>query len=260
MAAGSIADPRIVQALASAIDSIGADEHVDRLVDLIASLVVHDRVTVVRYSVTEKPEFISHRNYSDAMIARYLETYYRFDPFYAQWREHQKPGVVRLAGAPREPYIAEFLGQSAISDEVGVLIADGPGWCLGIFLDRNLGRFSAADVRRLDSRFPVFAALHGLDLKTRQPDFRRTSQPPQQGEEPGRARAVAEAIDLWPELSLREREVVGMILAGHPTLGIARKLGLSPGTVKNHRRNIYSKLDITTERELFLRYIGVSNT
>ena len=61
--------------------------------------------------------------------------------------------------------------------------------------------------------------------------------------------------DLWPELSARERELVKLILAGHPTVSIARKLGITAGTAKNHRLHIYKKLDITTERELFLQYI-----
>ena len=31
-------------------------------------------------------------------------------------------------------------------------------------------------------------------------------------------------------------------------------MNITVGTVKNHRRRIYEKLDITTERELFLQY------
>lgn len=50
-----------------------------------------------------------------------------------------------------------------------------------------------------------------------------------------------------------ERELVQLILAGHPTANIAERLGITVGTVKNHRRRIYEKLDITTERELFLQ-------
>jgi DNA-binding CsgD family transcriptional regulator len=56
-------------------------------------------------------------------------------------------------------------------------------------------------------------------------------------------------------LTPRERQVVDLILAGHATVDIARRLGLSRGTVKNHRCRIYYKLDITTERELFLMYV-----
>lgn len=56
-------------------------------------------------------------------------------------------------------------------------------------------------------------------------------------------------------LTPREQDIVGLILDGYPTDLIAKKLGLSRGTVKNHRRRIYHKLDITTERELFRQYI-----
>ncbi len=56
-------------------------------------------------------------------------------------------------------------------------------------------------------------------------------------------------------LTPRERDIVKLILKGYPTLSIAGRLGLTRGTVKNHRRRIYGKLDITTERELFLMYI-----
>lgn len=246
----------VQQALAAAIEGVGSQAHVDRLVDLIASLVPHDLVTVVRYSVRERPEFVSHRNYSDAMVARYLDTYYPYDPFYRQWREQQKPGVVRLLAAAPAQYVAGFLAQSVITDELGVLLSDGPGWCLGIFLDRSHGRFSQADVLRLEQQFPVLAALHALDTRARQPSFRRTGQPPLPGETPTTPPMAATGDRLWPELSLREKDVVSLILAGHPTAGIATRLGLARGTVKNHRRNIYTKLDITTERELFLQYVA----
>src|SRR5262245_2950815 len=57
------------------------------------------------------------------------------------------------------------------------------------------------------------------------------------------------------ELTPREREIVVLVLEGHPSATIAQRLGIGRGTVKNHRRRLYDKLDITTERELFLRYL-----
>jgi len=57
-------------------------------------------------------------------------------------------------------------------------------------------------------------------------------------------------------LTPRERDIVRLTLEGHPTISIARKLKLAVGTVKNHRTRIFKKLDITTERELFLSVYG----
>lgn len=60
---------------------------------------------------------------------------------------------------------------------------------------------------------------------------------------------------IHPELSPREFEVIDLILHGHTTDSIAQALHLSRGTIKNYRRRLYAKLDISSERELFLAYI-----
>ena len=56
-------------------------------------------------------------------------------------------------------------------------------------------------------------------------------------------------------LSEREREIVGLVLQGHSTESIAGRLDISPGTVKIHRRNIYRKLGIGTQAELFASFL-----
>ena len=65
------------------------------------------------------------------------------------------------------------------------------------------------------------------------------------------------AVDafLRDELTPRERDIVGLVLLGYPTAKIAERLELSVHTVKNHKKRMYSKLDITTERELFLNFV-----
>lgn len=240
-------------ALAAAIGGAGTDAHIDRLIDVIGADIDHDLVTVTRYSATRTPQFVKHRRFSDAMVERYLASYYAFDPFYAWWRREQKPGIVPLKGLAddemkRGQYIAEFLARSEICDEVGILLADGRDWCLGIFLDRTSKPFRDSEIALLHERFPVFAALQQRDLASRQPDERRSRPGMQPLEEPH----IPDG--LWTELSGRERQLVQLVLAGHPSVTIARRLGITVGTVKNHRRRIYEKLDVTTERELFLQF------
>jgi DNA-binding CsgD family transcriptional regulator len=241
------------QTFAAAIAATGTDDHVDRLIDMIDAVVSPDLVTVTRYSATHRPQFVKHRGYSEAMVARYLETYYVFDPFYAHWRNGRQAGVVPLKGLAndrmkRGRYIAEFLAQSEICDEIGVLLEDGDDWCLGIFLDRSHQPFRDGEVDLLNERFSVFSALHALDTRTRRPIERRTV--------PAAAPANGPVIlpAQWPELSARELELVELVLKGHPTATIAARLGIAAGTVKNHRARIYEKLDITSERELFLHF------
>jgi DNA-binding CsgD family transcriptional regulator len=73
---------------------------------------------------------------------------------------------------------------------------------------------------------------------------------------PARAGQPTLPESLAQGLTRREQEIVQMILQGYPTHSIADRLGLSRGTVKNYRRRIYDKLDITTEREIFLCFIA----
>ncbi|MHA6645908.1 helix-turn-helix transcriptional regulator [Mesorhizobium sp. A623] len=248
---------KVWEPLAKAIAASGTQDHVDCLIDLIGADVPHDLVTVTRYSATKMPEFVKHRRFSDEMVRRYLNDYYVFDPFYAWWRRERRRGIVplkRLADdeVKRGRYIAEFLAQSEICDEVGILLEDGGDWCLGIFLDRSTKPFRDSEILTLNDRLPVFASLHALDIKARAPDFSRTTAPVGIGATPRKEPIIGDG--LWPELSQRERELVQLVLAGHPTVTVSSRLGITVGTVKNHRRRIYEKLDITTERELFLQF------
>ncbi len=52
-------------------------------------------------------------------------------------------------------------------------------------------------------------------------------------------------------LSERENEIAAMMLRGSTTEAIAEHIKISAATVKVHRRNIYSKLNISSQAELF---------
>lgn len=56
-------------------------------------------------------------------------------------------------------------------------------------------------------------------------------------------------------VSKREHEIICAILDGYPTKAIAGRLGCAPQTIKAHRKRIYRRLDITTEREIFLMFL-----
>ncbi|WP_293572787.1 LuxR C-terminal-related transcriptional regulator [Phaeobacter sp.] len=69
----------------------------------------------------------------------------------------------------------------------------------------------------------------------------------------------ADTFDIWADqirLTPRERDIVRLVLQGESSQRIAETLQRSPGTIKNHKRRIYSKLDITCERELILMYVA----
>ncbi|WOS66034.1 helix-turn-helix transcriptional regulator (plasmid) [Sinorhizobium fredii GR64] len=57
-------------------------------------------------------------------------------------------------------------------------------------------------------------------------------------------------------MSVRELEIVTLVLKGHSNQSIAAVLSLSPNTVKVHRRQIYAKLNISSQGELFHLFLA----
>jgi DNA-binding NarL/FixJ family response regulator len=57
----------------------------------------------------------------------------------------------------------------------------------------------------------------------------------------------------FPQLTERETEVLGLLAAGRDNAGVARRLGVSPKTVRNHVSNIITKLHVSDRSGAILR-------
>jgi DNA-binding NarL/FixJ family response regulator len=63
----------------------------------------------------------------------------------------------------------------------------------------------------------------------------------------------AARLPVFPELTDREREVLTLIAQGYNNAEIARKLSISPKTVRNHASNIFSKLQVVDRAQAIIR-------
>ena len=64
---------------------------------------------------------------------------------------------------------------------------------------------------------------------------------------------VAAPDAIFPELTSREREVLALIADGESNPTIARKLSLSPKTVRNHVSSIFTKLHVADRAQAIVR-------
>ena len=69
-----------------------------------------------------------------------------------------------------------------------------------------------------------------------------------------RHQADRTARERYAQLSPREQEVLGLIVAGLTNKEIARALDLSPRTVESHRANLFSKLKTESLAQLIRQY------
>jgi DNA-binding NarL/FixJ family response regulator len=60
-------------------------------------------------------------------------------------------------------------------------------------------------------------------------------------------------LPAFPELTEREREILGLIARGENNAAIAQRLSLSPKTIRNHVSNIFNKLQVADRAQAILR-------
>jgi two-component system, LuxR family, response regulator FixJ len=72
-----------------------------------------------------------------------------------------------------------------------------------------------------------------------------------------RLAAGREARERYAQLSEREREVLGLIVAGLTNKEIGRALALSPRTVETHRANLFAKLEAASLAQLIRQYASL---
>ena len=63
-----------------------------------------------------------------------------------------------------------------------------------------------------------------------------------------------QARERYAQLSEREREVLGLIVAGLTNKDIGRALTVSPRTVETHRANLFAKLGAESLAQLIRQY------
>jgi DNA-binding CsgD family transcriptional regulator len=245
-------------ALAAVLRALGTPSLVEALVGLLRTIACADDVMAVRYRQGHAPELLhdlSTGPEAAANLATYLKGAYLLDPFYRAFADGLPSGCYRLQQlAPSAFRASEYyrlhFARTGIVDEVGYLLSSPGEGCLHLSLGvRGAGaRFSAAEHRRLIAYLPLFEEIVRRHVAV---DTMREEAPP------ALTQRLESALRLFGRdfLTERETEVIQLLLRGHSTRSIAERLGISPETVKLHRKHSYAKLDVSSQAELFHLFI-----
>jgi DNA-binding CsgD family transcriptional regulator len=145
--------------------SIGSREFHHELVDLFGASIRHDSCWIIRFSSTATPEVLFTNNVADEVVRTYSKSYSELDPFSDYWRNFERAGVTMLSQAKAQSkrtaaYSQVFLPQAHISDEMSIFLPTVGRDCFGLFLERENGQFSKADVERARLVFPALEGCH----------------------------------------------------------------------------------------------------
>jgi DNA-binding CsgD family transcriptional regulator len=187
----------------------------------------------------------------------YLKGPYLLDPFFKACERKVDSGLYRLRDiAPdrflQSEYYRSYYVRTGLAEEIcyTCYLLNDVAVVISLMRSGESQRFSAREFRLLESVVPIVSSLvqrHWRDA----PDWLEVnSTEPVPGDNPTVIENTVGAI-FGSRITPRETEVVAQVLEGHSSESIAKSLGISTGTVRIHRRNIYAKLDISSQQELF---------
>ena len=240
------------------VDGVGTPGFYTRVCKFLSHLTQWDARMVMRYSKSAKPDYLWAENLPEADIELYLLKFYRLDPFFAYWRAHDQPAVLRMSDTPlsrrrRSNYFRIFQRVTGFRDGLGIFLPTAQNDAIAICYECR-DRIPDSVVELCSRMLPALQSLQSLHVRLEKDPVSLAHAEAGQAEPPADVDHIAENF-LAGQLTPREREIVLMSLEGTSVPEIADQLGLSEGTVRNHRKRLYKKLGIFSERELLALYI-----
>ncbi len=251
-----------VTASAEVVSALETPRFPEALTDAMRVVVPFEFTVIFAYYRDSRPLDI-YDNFPDSkrkvMVDDYQEGPYLLDPFYLNSHDPATSRLVRLRDlAPDRFYQAEYFRnyyvQTGLAEEIGFIVDVGEGVSVVISGMRERKAFSAREFRDLQAIVPfveVCARRHWNGLLSNFSD-----RPLSEG--PRLSKLIEESFQRFGHnlLTPREGEIVEYTLKGYSAESTGNALGIATGTVRIHRRNIYGKLGVNSQGELFSNFIA----
>jgi DNA-binding CsgD family transcriptional regulator len=249
--------PKIAEMIEK-IDRPGFPACVSELLRTVAS---HTYTVIFGYLGTSRPIDLFD-DFPESRRKIFVEDYqsgpYLLDPFFLAATKPVPPGLYRMRDlAPDRFYQGEYFrsyyDRTGLAEEIGYFVDMPGGGTVVLSLMRDEKPFSNKDMQALEDVRPVVSACLSRHWSQLAMKFEEARNPSGTLPDSGIERSL-QSFGLGI-LTAREREIVEFTLKGHSPDATGRILGIAPGTVRIHRRNIYAKLQIRSQGELFSRFI-----
>ena len=246
-------------AVAAIISATDDQSTADAMIDAIGSTVRHEGTCLIAFHQDAGPDVLHHtlepageKHY----LGRYLAGPYLLDPLYQLALRKDKPTLCRFRDELPDrfrssEYYRQYCERTHLLDEMDFLSDVGQGTTLALVVGRRKRMFNKSELTRLERMEPVIQAA----MKKIWASW--SSGKPASDRNDGVHRRLTQCFDNFGQdaLTKREREISQLLLRGHSSKSIARVLNIAPGTVMVHKRNLFSKLGITSQYELFSIFI-----
>jgi len=231
----------------------------DALSEAIDLAVANDGTCLMAFHKGAPPDVL-HHTMDPAVAKHYVDRYlagpYLLDPLYELALRNSQPSVCRFRDQTPDrfrfsEYYRQYCERTHLRDEMDFLVNVSSAATLVLVIGRRQKMFSKAELKRLTLIGEVvYAAMSNIwqswDGGTSATDRNESLH-----------RRLTRCFENFGDSKLtgRERQITQLLLRGHSAKSVARELRIAPGTVMVHKRNLFAKLGITSQYELFSLFI-----
>lgn len=185
-------------------------------------------------------------------LERYLAGPYLLDPLYQLSLKQKQPALVRFRDELPDrfrssEYYRQYCERTHLLDEMDYIAPVSKRTTVVLVVGRRNRMFTKSEVHRLQLIEPIVQASL---QKTWDAWILRAQNT--RGEDDVHKRLTDCFANFGQaKLTKRERQISQLLLRGHSSKSVARELSIAPGTVMVHKRNLFAKLGISSQFELF---------
>lgn len=248
-----LVEDRWQQALAEMVSALAEEDfyaHFARSCELVSG---YQSTVIVWLSTAHRPINLYHdlsEQLVESTLKPWFEGGYLLDPFYSLFKNNAPEGIYRLADlAPdrffESEYYHSYYAETGLTDESGLLInLDADHSILVSLGTRDAPPAKSGQLANLLTVMPILSALCHKQQSAGEGEITFSAPLDRAFRNFGR-----------DHLSTRECEVIQLILKGHSNKSIAQLLEISVDTVKVYNKRFHTKLDISSQAELFSLFL-----